>query len=121
MNRAEIKGGLTRDPEISQSGGYDRIQFTVAVNGTRWDSESRSQVVKTAYLMVVAWGPVAAEWMSLKKGDEVYVVGELDQYKKENKDESSTRITAFSITMIREGRSHQQQAAGPAAGGDPWA
>lgn len=117
MNRVEISGGLVREPESGLAGAMDVCRFTVAVNGARWDRESGQQVVKTAYISCVAWGPVAIECLSLHQGDEVYLIGELDQYRKENKDESSTRVTVFAMSMLREGRRHATAQAG---GDDPW-
>lgn len=57
--------------------------------------------------------------MSLNRGDEIYVVGELDQFKKENKDAPSTRVKVLHMTVIRESTRRQQQ--GDQGGGDdPW-
>lgn len=109
MNRVEVSGGLTRDATYDDSGAVQRLQFTIAVNGTRWDSQQNQQVVKTMYVTLVAWGPQALEWMSLKKGDEVHAVGELDQYRNPEKDQPSTRVTVFQMSLLREGRAHRQQ------------
>lgn len=110
MNRVEVSGGLTRDPEYRMVGSYGThlLEMTVAVNGTRYDSEQRQQVVKTTFVQVQAWGYVA-EFLTqqhgpLSKGDEVHVVGELDQRTVEKSDgskESKTRVTAVHIDVLR--------------------
>lgn len=108
MNRVEIRGGLTRDPSMKVVGdGLHLLEFTVAVNGTRYDRETRGTVVKTTYVSVQAWGTVADEIVAayqLTKGDEVYVLGELDQHEIEKSDgtkDRKTRVTAFRVDVIR--------------------
>lgn len=90
------------------------------MNGTRYDSELRQQVVKTLFVSVQGWGPVAAEMLSWHKGDEVYLVGELDQYKKEGADRPSTRVTIFSATVLRESAGSGARAPAQEQA-DPWA
>lgn len=117
MNRIELKGGLTRDPEsrVLES-GQTMCWMTLAVNGTRYDTASRQQVVKSIFVACQGWGPVAVEMLSLHKGDEVYLVGELDQYKKADEEKHSTRVTVFTLSVLREStRQSQQQEE------DPWA
>lgn len=115
MNRVEIRGGLVRDPEFRFVGDNSTplLEMTVAVNGTRYDRAKNSQVVKTTFVQVQAWGVIADEVMNkygLAKGDEVYVLGELDQREVEKADgskERKTRVTAFLITALRARHAHQ--------------
>lgn len=121
MNRVEIRGGLTRDASVRTVGhGGVLMQFTVAVNGTRWDSQAGQQVVKTTFVTCQAWADVAEAIEAaggLSQGDDVYVVGELDQYRKEQDDKPSTRVTVmdFRVLRRRQGNRHQTP---PAE--DPW-
>lgn len=109
MNRVEIRGGLTRDAEVRFVGQNSTalMEMTVAVNGTRYDHQSQSQVVKTTYVTVQVWGLLAEEVMEgygLVKGDEVYVVGELDQTEHEKRDgtkDRKTRVVAFDVNVLR--------------------
>lgn len=137
MNRVEIRGGLVRDVELKYVGqsGVACMEMTVAVNGTRYDSQQRTQVVKTTFVSVQVWGLKAeetAERYRLSKGDEVYVLGELDQREVEKADgtkERKTRVTALLIDVLRcrntqhptTGTSAAPTAAPAAPGADPWA
>jgi single-stranded DNA-binding protein len=51
MNRVELVGGLTRPPDLRfTQGGMGICEASLAVNGARYDSEARSQVVTTVYV-----------------------------------------------------------------------
>lgn len=129
MNRVEIRGGLVRDSESRMAGHAMLCSFTVAVNGTRYDSETRQQVVKTVYVTCQAWAALADQITDdggLQQGDDVYVVGELDQYRKADDDKPSTRVTvlAYSVLRRRTARSSARPAMSeshPTYGSDPWA
>lgn len=119
MNRVEVRGGLTRDAEFRFVGQANTplLEFSVAVNGTRYDAQTRQQAVKTTFVSVQVWGLQAEEIMSkyaLGQGDEVYVLGELDQREIEKKDgtkERKTRVTGFHIVVLRS-RHYQAPNAG---------
>lgn len=128
MNRWEGRGGLTRDPDVEfLASGMCRYRITVAVNGTKYDAESRQQVVKTAYIAVTAFGWLAEQLAEhgLTRGDEVYVVGELDQYeqvKDDGKKERKTGVVALLVQPIRVrhgARAQTRQAEEPPPV-DPW-
>ena len=111
MNKVEIAGGLTRDAEYRTVGASQTqlMEMTVAVNGTRFDSEQRQQVVDTVYVAVQVWGYVAQrltdEHGTLHKGDEVYVVGRLSQQEVEKRDgtkDRKTRVTAMVVSVTRK-------------------
>jgi single stranded DNA-binding protein len=125
VNRVEVSGGLTKDAEFRTAGNTLLATFTVAVNGTRWDSQAGSQVVKTTFVNVNAWASLAeglADSGGLTQGSEVYVLGELDQYKREGKDQPSTRVTALDVRVIRSRAGRPQGRTQQTAGGDnPWA
>jgi single-strand DNA-binding protein len=80
LNRVELMGGLTRDPEIRQAkNGQSFLEVTLAVNGTRYDREAGGQVVTSTFVTVMMFGPPADMVGELSRGDEVYVLGELGQ------------------------------------------
>lgn len=119
VNEVRISGGLTRDAEAKYVGehGTALMTFTVAVNGTRYDSAARQQVVKTTYVSVEAWAVLAERLMNtnLMKGDEVLVVGELAQTEREKRDgtkETKTRVVAFTLDVLRLGAAHRAAEAG---------
>lgn len=130
MNRWEGKGGLTRDPEVAflEGSGICMWKASIAVNGARYDSQTRQQGVTTVYVSLVAFGWLAeqiAEY-NLTRGDEVYVIGELEQREidKDGKKERKTGVlvNVLNPTRVRHGAraqtSGQRQAEEPPD--DPW-
>ena len=108
MNRVEVSGGLTRDPELTymERSGSALCEITLAVNGTRYNFESRSQEVTTSYISVKAWGSLAEELAEadVAKGDELLVIGELEQRTIEKRDkskESKTHVKALGFHVVR--------------------
>ena len=128
MNRVELVGGLTRDPDCSvlQSGAASWFA-TIAVNGTRYDSQERQQVVRTTYVALSAYGWLAEQLINegYGKGDELHVVGELDQYEveKDGVKDRKTRVRPLVVNVTRRRlplptpTTTQQR---PASGRDPW-
>lgn len=107
MNRVEISGGLTRDPDVRfLPSGLMVVQLTVAVNGAHWSSEKQMQVVNTAYVAVELMGTQAQSFMDLgfQRGDEVFVFGEIRQSSWEKKDgtkEQKTRVHGLWFQPLR--------------------
>ena len=132
LNKVEIAGGLTRSPDLRfLPSGMAVCEFTVAVNGARYDSTARQQVVTTTFVAVNAWSSLAEEVvdMGLVQGDAVYVMGELEQREIEKKDgtkERKTRVTASVVVPTRRrGTSLAPPRSTPAAPPgehvqDPW-
>lgn len=78
LNRAQIIGNLTRDPEIrTLPSGQTVTSFAVATN-RRWRDKDGNTKEETQYHEVSAWGRLAelASQM-LAKGKKVYVEGRL--------------------------------------------
>lgn len=107
MNRVELIGGLTRDAELRSVGqGTPLLEFTLALNGTRYSAEKREQVVTTTFVRCQAWGWLGEQLadLVLLKGETVHVLGELDQYEVEKDDgskDSRTRIRVHTLTPTR--------------------
>lgn len=131
INKVEIGGGLIRDVEVKfLQSGIAVAEFTIATNGARYDSKERQQIVTTQFTTIEAWGWLAEEVaeMALLKGEEVYVIGELDQRERTKDDGTKERKTKVRASIVKatrrkpKGWSGVQQApqAAPAAD-DPWA
>lgn len=122
MNRVEISGRLSVDPQTVNEHGVDWWKATVVTSVQRYDVETRGEIVKPVFVNVVARGAVAVECFGIRKGDEVYVVGEIDQYKKAGREGPSTRVQALMIRLMSEGRASRSAGQAPAesAEGDPW-
>lgn len=78
LNRTTLIGYLAADAEVKTAKGNDFVTFSVATNN-RWKDEAGDRQTKTQWHNIVVWkgrGPVkyAAE---LKKGDRIYLEGEL--------------------------------------------
>jgi len=78
LNRAQIVGNLTRDPEIRYiPSGQAVTSFSVATN-RRWKDKDGSQQDQTEFHNVVAWGKLAEiANQYLKKGNKVYLEGRM--------------------------------------------
>lgn len=78
LNRAELIGNLTRDPEMKYiPSGQAVTSFSIATN-RRWKDKDGNNQEQTEFHDVVAWGKLA-EIMTqiLHKGNKVYVDGRL--------------------------------------------
>lgn len=78
LNRAQVIGNITRDPEARQtSGGQMVASFGVATNST-WVDKSGQKQEKAEFHNVVVWGKLAEIAQAyLKKGRKVFVEGRM--------------------------------------------
>lgn len=78
LNRAEIIGNVTRDPEVKTiPSGQSVASFAVATN-RRWKDTDGNQKEDTQYHEVVVWGKQGElAGQMLAKGKKVYVEGRL--------------------------------------------
>jgi single-strand DNA-binding protein len=109
---------LTRDPEYRVlPSGAEVSSLSLAVNDAVWDSQAREQVVGTVFVQVEVWDvQAAAVAEQLRRGDEVLVLGRLDQREIERRDgtkDRKTRVQALTVTHVRV--RHRNPLTGPAA------
>ncbi len=78
LNRAQIIGNVTRDPEVRQtSGGQMVASCSVATNST-WIDKTGQKQEKAEFHNVVAWGKLAEICQAyVKKGRKLYVEGRM--------------------------------------------
>lgn len=78
LNRVQLIGNLTRDPEVKQlPGGQVVATFSIATNMT-WKDQSGQQQTKSEFHNVVVWRKLAEICgQYLKKGGKVFVEGRL--------------------------------------------
>ena len=78
LNRAQIIGNVTRDPEARQtSGGQMVASFSIATNSS-WTDKSGQKQEKAEFHNVVVWGKLAEIAQAyLKKGRKVFVEGRM--------------------------------------------
>ena len=111
LNKAMIIGNLGSDPDIRTTGSGTRVaNFSVATSRS-WTGRDGGQQEKTEWHRIVAWDKLAeiAERF-LKKGDRVYIEGEIEYRSYEDKDGVTkyiTEIRAREMMMLggREGGS----------------
>ena len=124
LNKAMLIGNLGQDPEIRTIPSGARVaQFSVATS-RRWNDKSGQQQEKTEWHRIVAWDKpfnlVDIVERYLKKGDRVYVEGEIEyrQYQdKDNVTKYATEIRAREVVLLG-GRS--DGGGGGGGGGGDW-
>lgn len=104
LNKSEIIGNITRDPEIRQTPNGDSVaSFGVATNFS-WKDRSGQGQERTEFHNIVAWGALAQDVSdSLKKGRKVYVSGRLQTRSWETPDGQkkwTTEIIADSVLAL---------------------
>lgn len=114
MNRVELLGTLTKDPEMRLAGTTCLTEFTIAVNGVRFNRESGEQEIRSIFVSGQAWADLGERLAEerLEKGDTLHVVGELDQVQRAGRDVPSTRVAIVSYTVVRKKPRHTT--------GSPW-
>ena len=78
LNRAEVIGNLTRDPELRQTSTEQSVcTFSVATDRV-WRDSSGEQQKQTEFHNIVAWGKLAEDInKAVTKGKKVYINGRL--------------------------------------------
>lgn len=104
LNRAQILGNLTRDPEMRYTpNGQAVTHFSVATN-RRWKNQDGSDGESVEYHEIVVWGKQAETITPmLKKGEPVYVEGRLQTRNWEGQDgvkRYKTEITADTVIVL---------------------
>lgn len=109
LNKAMIIGNLGADPEVRTTGSGTRVANLSVATSRSWTGRDGAQQEKTEWHRIVAWDKLAeiAERF-MKKGDRIYVEGEIEYRSYEDKDgvtKYSTEIRAREILMLggREG------------------
>ena len=127
LNRAQIIGNLTRDPELRQiPGGQTVASFSVATNFV-WNDSSGQKQERVEYHNIVAWRKLAEIiGQYVKKGSKVYVEGRIQTRDWEGEDgvkRYRTEIVADNVIMLdrkgaaTEGGDMGSYGAEPAYGG----
>lgn len=78
LNRAQIIGNVTRDPEVRSTGsGQTVASFSVATNSS-WVDKTGQKQEKAEFHNVVVWGKLAEICQQyVKKGRKIYVEGRM--------------------------------------------
>jgi single-strand DNA-binding protein len=117
LNKAILIGNLGQDPEIRTTGGGQRVaQFSLATTRT-WNDQSGQKQEKTEWHRMVAWGRlVDVIERYVKKGDRLYVEGEIQYRQYEDKEGVTKYTTEINVReMIMLG---SREGGGGGGGGD---
>lgn len=104
LNRAQIIGNLTRDPELKQTtGGQSVCTIGVATNRS-WKDANGTKQDQTEYHNIVVWGKLAEICgQYLKKGQKVYFDGRLQTREWDGQDgvkRYRTEVVAENMIML---------------------
>ena len=104
LNRAQIIGNLTRDPEVRQTPtGQSVVSFGVATNFS-WKDQSGERQSKVEFHNIVAWRRLAEICgQYLRKGSKVFIEGRLQTRDWEGEDgvrRYRTEIVADNMIML---------------------
>jgi single-strand DNA-binding protein len=104
LNKAMLIGNLGSDPEIRTIPSGARVaQFSVATS-RRWTGKDGQQQEKTEWHRIVCWEKlvdVVERWV--KKGDRIYVEGEIEYRQYQDKDgvtKYATEIRAREVLLL---------------------
>ena len=104
LNKAQIIGNVTRDPELKQiPGGQTVVSFSVATNFT-WKDQAGQKQERVEFHNIVAWRKLAEiVGQYVKKGTKVYVEGRIQTRDWEGEDgvkRYRTEIVADNVIML---------------------
>ena len=104
LNKAMLIGNVGQDPEIRTIPSGARVaQFSVATN-RRWNDKNGQQQEKTEWHRIVAWERlVDIIERYVKKGDRIYVEGEIEYRQYQDKDgvtKYTTEIRAREVVLL---------------------
>ncbi|MFH1534202.1 MAG: single-stranded DNA-binding protein [Nitrospirota bacterium] len=104
LNKVQLIGNLTRDPELKQiPGGQVVASFGLATNFT-WKDQSGEKQSKAEFHNIVAWRKLAEICgQYLKKGSKIYIEGRIQTRDWEGEDGTKryrTEITADNMIML---------------------
>ncbi len=119
LNRAQIIGNVTRDPEVRQtSTGQQVCTFGVATNRS-WNDAAGVKQEEVEFHNVVAWGKLAEICgQYLSKGRKVYVDGRLKTRDWEGQDGAKRRTTEIiteNLIILDKGPATPISGSAPAA------
>jgi single-strand DNA-binding protein len=105
VNRADVIGNVTRDPEMrTTTGGQNVLTLGVATN-ERWkDRATQEDKERSEFHNVVLWGALAQQVAkSVKKGHRVFVSGRVQTRSWETKEggkRTTTEIVADAVSLL---------------------
>lgn len=104
LNKVQLTGNIVRDLELKESqNGTKYTFFTLAVDKSYKDKNGEWQN-RAIFVFCYAHGLIAERFATLRKGDRIYIEGELDQQEveKDNEKHTRTRVIAYNFQVIKK-------------------
>lgn len=110
LNRAQLIGNVTRDPEVRNTpSGQTVASFGIATNA-QWTDTQGAKQVRTEFHNIVAWGKLAEICQQyLTKGKKIFLEGRIQTREWEAQDgqkRTRTEIVAENMIMLDRGGSN---------------
>lgn len=101
LNKVQLIGNLGRDPEVRYTGDNKAIANVTLATTKKWKDQAGAQQERTEWHRVVFFNKVAEIVEKyLKKGSKIYVEGELQTRKWEDKDGNERYTTEVVVNGI---------------------
>lgn len=105
LNRADVIGNVTRDPEMRTTTGGQKVLTLGVASNERWkDRNSGEDKERVEFHNVVIWGELADQVSkTVKKGNRIYVTGRVQTRAWETKDgakRTTTEIIVESLLLL---------------------
>lgn len=118
VNNVTLIGNVGADPEIITFENGNRIANVTLATSKNWkDKESGERKEKTTWHNIQVGGPLVNVFEKyVKKGDRLYISGEIDNYSWTDKDGNkkySSRISCEKMKMLSSKSDNQQQSSVP--------
>lgn len=119
VNNVVVSGNLGRDPDVRATGtGKSVANFSVAVTKRYEMNGERKET--TTWVRCVAWGKLAEQVAEARKGDGVWLQGEIQSRKYTAKDGSErevVEVNAATLHVVPRLASSARPASAPPSGG----
>jgi len=104
VNKVELEGNMTRDPELRSTGGGQSVtNISVAVNDFFKDKKSKEVKETVEFIDVTVWGKDADKLCrDCKKGQRVKVLGRLHVESWDDKDSGKKRYKTVVVASSCE-------------------
>ncbi len=123
LNRAQIIGNVTRDPETRMAGGQPVATFAVATNFT-WTDSAGQKKEKAEFHNIVVWRKLAEIAQNyVKKGGKIFVEGKMQTREWEGEDgvkRYKTEIVADNLILLDGRKGEGMGSAGESAMGSSF-
>ena len=108
LNKVTLIGNLGADPEIRTTSSGRKVAQVSLATSRQWGAASGEKQEQTEWHKCVAWNPKGERGMKLadliekyvKKGDKLFVEGEIQYRQYEDKDKQTRYITEINVREV---------------------